>query len=176
MLLLIKNVSPIKIIRVTGPGARKISKIFDFKLPRPKKYSVTKLIYKNKFIDKAVVIWLPGPNTITGEDIFELHIHGSIIIEDLVYQALSRQKKFRIADKGEFTKRGFLNGKIDLSQAEAVNDIINAETEKQLEIANFQIDGNLRKKINIWRKDLLDLITKIELQLIFQMKKYQFKI
>ena len=162
-----QNVSSIKIIRISGPEARKITKIFDFKLPKPKKYSVTKLTYKKRLIDKAVVFWLPGPNTITGEDIFELHIHGSIIIEDLVYQALSRQKKFRIANKGEFTKRGFLNGKIDLSQAEAINDIINAETEKQLEIANFQIDGNLRGKINLWRKQILDLSTKIELAIDF---------
>ncbi len=162
-----QNVSAIKIIRVTGPGAKKLPKVFNFTTPKPRQYFVTKLIYKHQFIDKAVVLWLPGPNTVTGEDVFELHVHGSVIIEELIYRALSDQKNFRIADKGEFTKRGFLNGKIDLSQAEAINDIINSETERQLEIANLQNQGNLREKINVWRKNILELSMKIELAIDF---------
>ena len=162
-----QNVSAIKIIRISGPHARKIPKIFNFKLPKPKEYFVTKLQHENKLIDKGVVIWLPGPNTVTGEDVFELQVHGSVVIEDLIYRALSKQKNFRIAEKGEFTKRGFFNGRMDLSQAEAVNDIINSETEKQLEIANFQKKGILTEKIKAWRKQLLELSMKVELAIDF---------
>ncbi len=162
-----QNVSAIKIIRVSGSEAKNIPDIFNFSRPKPRKHVVRKLIYKNRLIDIAVVFWLPGPKTVTGEDIFELHVHGSMIIEDLIYKAMLNQKNFRLAEKGEFTKRGFLNGIIDLSQVEAINDIINAETEKQLELANLHAEGNLKKKIEDWRKQLVNLIMKTELIIDF---------
>ena len=83
-------------------------------------------------IDCAPVIWLPKNTSFTGEDTYKIYIHGSIVIEKLIYEALSSYKNFRLAEPGEFTKRATINGNIDLVQAESINDIINTQTEKQL--------------------------------------------
>ncbi len=154
--------SAIRIIRISGPKARQIPKIFKFCLTEPKKFQLKKLIFNNKVIDTAPVVWLPGPHTYTGEDIYELHVHGSFAIEQAIYKALIKKRGFRIADKGEFTRQALLNGRMDLTQAEAVNDIVNAETEKQLEIANSNIRGNLTKKIFKWRDMLINNIVFVE--------------
>ena len=95
----------------------------------------------------------PKKGSFTGEDTYEIYIHGSLIIEKLVYKVLSKYKNFRLAEPGEFTKRATINGNIDLIQAESINDIINAETEKQLTIAQSHLDGTLSKVIKKWRKN-----------------------
>ena len=77
-------------------------------------------------------MWLQKKRSFTGEDTYEIYIHGSIVIEKLIYKALSSYKNFRLAEPGEFTKRATINGNIDLVQAESINDIINTQTEKQL--------------------------------------------
>ncbi len=156
------TISSIKIIRISGPQAKTIPQIFNFKMPKPRVFSVRKLYVDNKVIDHSVVVWLPGPKTVTGEDVFELHIHGSIAIEEKIYHELSVHDKFRIADKGEFTKRSVLNGVIDLTQAEAINDIINSETEKQLEIANMQFEGLLKNRVYKWRAKIVSLQSILE--------------
>ena len=127
------------------PATVVIPKIFNFDRLKPKTFQVRKLKYNQKTIDTVPVVWLPGPKTYTGEDIYELHIHGAASIEEKIYSILLNERNFRIADKGEFTKRAVLNGRIDLTQAEAVNDLINSETEKQLELANSILDGDLKQ-------------------------------
>ena len=160
-------VSAIKIIRISGPKAKKIPKIFSFSKSKPKMFQVRKLKYKHKTIDTIPVVWLPGPNTYTGEDIYELHIHGAASVEEKIYNVLLNEKNFKIADKGEFTRRAVLNGKMDLTQAEAVNDLINSDTEKQLELANSIIDGNLKQILFQWREQIINLSSNIEVLIDF---------
>ncbi len=152
----------IKIIRITGNRAKELPNIFNFKKPEPRVFSLRKLIYKNKIIDYAPVIWLPKSTSFTGEDTYEIYIHGSIVIEKWVYKALSSYKSFRLAEPGEFTKRAAINGNIDLVQAESINEIINAQTEKQLTVAQSQLNGSLSKVINNWREEIIELSSLIE--------------
>ena len=154
--------SAIKIIRISGKNAKKISNIFNFKRPKPKTFVLRKLIYKDNIIDSAPVVWLPGKKSFTGEDTFEIYIHGSVVIEKLIFKILSSHKNFRSAEPGEFTKRATLNGNIDLVQAESINEIINAKTEKQLSIAQAQLDGSLSSVVNSWRKEIIDISSLIE--------------
>ncbi len=154
--------SAIKIIRISGNRAKKIPDIFNFKKLKPRTFEVRKLTYKNKIIDHVPVVWLPGNRSFTGEDTMEIYIHGSLAVENLIYKILLSFKYFRLAEPGEFTKRAMLNGNIDLVQAESINDIINAQTEKQLDIAQSQLEGSLSKVLNDWRVELINLSSFIE--------------
>ena len=155
--------SSIKIIRVSGRGSRQIPQIFSFKPTQPRVASLRKIYdLNNNIIDNALIIYFPGPNSVTGEDVLELHIHGSSIIERKIYDILSKTKAFRIANRGEFTKRAFLNGILDLTQAEGLNDLINSETEKQFEISMSQYEGTLLNKIHLWRDEIIWLLSKLE--------------
>ena len=155
--------SAIKIIRVSGSETKKLPKIFSFKPTQPRVASLRKIYdQNNNIIDNALIIFFPGPDTVTGEDIIEIHIHGSSVIEKKIYNILSRIKRFRIADRGEFTKRAFLNGILDLTQAEGLNDLINSETENQFKISMSQYEGALSSKIYSWREEVIWLLSKLE--------------
>ena len=154
--------SAIKIIRISGKNAKKIPNIFNFKKPKPRTFVLRKLIYKDNIIDNAPVVWLPRKKSFTGEDTFEIYIHGSVVIEKLIFKILSSYKNFRLAEPGEFTKRATLNGNIDLIQAESINEIINTQTEKQLSIAQAQLDGSLSNVVNSWRKEIIYISSLIE--------------
>ena len=155
--------SAIKIIRISGENCQEVPEIFSFKATRPRVATLRKIYDSNKnIIDNAIVIFFPGPSSVTGEDIFEIHIHGSLIIEKKIYDSLAKRKKFRIAERGEFTKRAFLNGIIDLTQAEGINDLINAETENQFKLSISQYEGALYDKLNFWRNDIIILLSKLE--------------
>ncbi len=155
--------SAIKIIRVSGNETKKIPKIFSFEPTQPRVASLRKIYdQSNNIIDNALIIYFPGPNTVTGEDVIELHIHGSTIIEKKIYNVLSSIKRFRIAERGEFTKRAFLNGILDLTQAEGLNDLINSETENQFKISMSHYEGALSSKIYLWREDIIWLLSKLE--------------
>jgi len=153
----------IKIIRISGKKSKLIPSIFFYKETNPRVASFRKLYDLNKqLLDNAVVIYFPGPKTVTGEDICELHIHGSLIIEKKIYSILSSQEHFRVALPGEFTKRALLNGIIDLTQAEGLNDLINAETQSQLDLSISQYEGSLLNKTNLWRNEIVRLLSKLE--------------
>ena len=155
--------SAIKIIRVSGTKASHIPNIFSFKPAIPREASLRKVYDLNKkIIDNAIVIFFPGPNTVTGEDIYEIHIHGSLIIERKIYDILDDNDGFRVAEPGEFTKRAFFSGIIDLTQAEGLNDLINSETEAQLNLSMSQYEGSLLKKITFWREEIVYLLSKLE--------------
>ena len=155
--------SALKIIRISGNHSNIVPSIFSFKATKPRYASLRKLYdHKNKIIDNALVIFFPGPLTATGEDIFELHFHGSIVIEKKIFQMLRKHKHFRLAEPGEYTKRAFLNGILDLTQAEGLNDLINAETENQFKLSMSQFEGLLSEKINFWRNDIVFLLSKLE--------------
>ena len=155
--------SAIKIIRISGKNCQEVPEIFSFKITRPRVATLRKIYDSNKnIIDNAIVIFFPGPLSVTGEDILEIHIHGSLIIEKKIYDSLANRKGFRIAERGEFTKRAFLNGIIDLTQAEGINDLINAETENQFKLSISQYEGALYDKLNFWRNDIIILLSKLE--------------
>ncbi len=155
--------SAIKVVRVSGTETKKIPKIFSFKPTQPRVASLRKIYDQNhNIIDNALIIYFPGPNTVTGEDVIEFHIHGSIVIEKKIYDVLTKLKGFRIAARGEFTKRAFLNGILDLTQAEGLNDLINSETENQHYISMSQYEGVLSKKIYSWRDEVVWLLSKLE--------------
>ena len=155
--------SAIKVIRISGSEAKKIPKIFSFKPTVPRLASLRKIYdLSQNIIDNALIIFFPSPNTVTGEDIIELHIHGSTMIEKKIYDVLSKTKGFRLASRGEFTKRAFLNGILDLTQAEGLNDLINSETESQFKLSMSQYEGVLSNKINLWRKEIVWLLSKLE--------------
>ena len=155
--------SAIKIIRVSGSKTKHIPKIFSFKPTQPRVASLRKIHdLKNNVIDNALIIYFPGPNTVTGEDVLEFHIHGSVLIEKKIYEVLTNIKTFRVAARGEFTKRAFLNGILDLTQAEGLNDLINSETEAQFQISMSQYEGTLSSKISSWRDEVIWLLSRLE--------------
>ena len=177
--------SAIKIIRVSGSKTKKIPEIFSFKPTQPRVASIRKIYdLHNNIIDNALIIYYPGPNTVTGEDVLEFHIHGSVIIEKKIYDVLTKIKNFRIANRGEFTKRAFLNGILDLTQAEGLNDLINSETENQFKLSMSQYEGSLSKKIHSWRNEVVYLLSKLEALIDFSdeelprqlIKDFHFKV
>ncbi len=155
--------SAIKIIRVSGSKTKQIPKIFSFKPTKPRVASLRKIYDLNhNIIDIALTIYFPGPRTVTGEDVIEFHIHGSTMIEKKIYEVFLKTKGFRIAQRGEFTKRAFLNGILDLTQAEGLSDLINSETESQFKMSMSQYEGALSSKINLWRDEVVWLLSKLE--------------
>ena len=155
--------SAIKIIRISGGKVEFLPKVFSFKPTQPRVASLRKIYDSDKhIIDNALIIYFPGPHTVTGEDVMEFHFHGSSLIEKKIYDVLNNINGFRIADRGEFTKRAFLNGILDLTQAEGLNDLINSETESQFNLSMLQYEGALSKKIRTWRIEVVKLLSKLE--------------
>ena len=109
-----------------------------------------------------------SPNSFTGEDIVELHCHGGVIVVNKVMETLlSNNTGVRIANPGEFSQRAFLNGKIDLTQAESINQLINAKNLKSAEIAFNGVKGEIKKKIDIIKNDLIEQLSEIEARVDF---------
>ncbi len=124
---------------------------------------------ENKLIDEILITVMHSPNTFTGEDIVELHCHGGVIIVNKVMDTLlSNNTGVRIANPGEFSQRAFLNGKIDLTQAESINQLINAKNLKSAEIAFNGINGEIKKKIDGIKNDLIEQLSEIEARVDFE--------
>jgi len=112
-------------------------------------------------LDQALVLWFPGPHSYTGEDVAELHLHGGAAVIDAVTEALLGLG-LRLALPGEFTRRAFENGKLDLSQAEAIGDLVEAETDAQRRQALAQLDGDLARRHAAWREALIEALAMLE--------------
>ena len=124
---------------------------------------------ENKFIDEILITVMHSPNSFTGEDIVELHCHGGVIVVNKVMEILlSNNTRVRIANPGEFSQRAFLNGKIDLTQAESINQLINAKNIKSAEIAFNGVKGEIKKKIDIIKNDLIEQLSEIEARVDFE--------
>ena len=124
---------------------------------------------ENKFIDEILITVMHSPNSFTGEDIVELHCHGGVIVVNRVMETLlSNNTGVRIANPGEFSQRAFLNGKIDLTQAESINQLINAKNLKSAEIAFNGVKGEIKKKIDIIKNDLIEQLSEIEARVDFE--------
>ena len=156
----------IGIVRMSGPDALSmLKKIFFSKKgkeiafePRHMYYGIVK--DGETIIDEALAVYMNAPFTYTGEDVAEIQCHGGNISVKNILELLLKNGAV-LADRGEFTKRAFLNGKIDLSQAEAVIDLIKARTGRSFETAVDQLEGSLSKKVRDIRKDMLDLLVSI---------------
>ncbi|MDT2757940.1 tRNA uridine-5-carboxymethylaminomethyl(34) synthesis GTPase MnmE [Enterococcus asini] len=119
---------------------------------------------KNKAIDEVMVTVLKAPKTFTREDIVEINCHGGMVVTNQILQLVLRQGA-RLAEPGEFTKRAFLNGRMDLSQAEAVMDLIRAKTDKAMDMALNQLDGNLSHLIRNLRQEILNTLAQVEVNI-----------
>ncbi|BBK45303.1 tRNA modification GTPase MnmE [Allostella vacuolata] len=134
-------------------------------LPPPRR-AVRRRFGRDPVADDGILIWFPGPRSFTGEDVAELHIHGGRAVY-LAVAGLLTQAGARMADPGEFTRRAFENGKLDLTQAEGIADLVAAETEGQRRSALRQMDGELGRLYEGWRLRLIDLIAQAEAAIDF---------
>ncbi len=159
----------IAIIRVSGPEAEKIRHLFSIDLPESKKIQIAKLVHPNTgdFIDKALVTFFKSPNSFTGEDMVELSVHGGKAIKDQIFTILASEENFSYAEPGEFTRRAFLNGKLDLVEVEGLADLINAETEFQRKQAFDQMDGKLSNLYTKWKSQLVKNLSYLEATIDF---------
>ena len=115
-------------------------------------------------MDEVMVSIMRKPKTFTREDIVEINCHGGIVVVNQILQLVLRQGA-RLAEPGEFTKRAFLNGRVDLSQAEAVMDLIRAKTDKAMNLAINQLDGNLSRLIRQLRQEILETLAQVEVNI-----------
>ena len=164
------GVSGIAVIRVSGKKTSEvIQKITKSKLPTPR-VATLKKFSKNggkEVIDEGVIIWFPAPNSYTGEDLAEFHVHGSRAVINAMHTAISKIKDCRLAEPGEFTKRAFQNGRINLLKAESIADLISAETEIQRKQALKIMSGKSSHKFNSWRERLLKILSHVEAKIDF---------
>jgi len=168
----------ISVIRVSGPDSFNIiAEIFKGKTDLTKALSHTihhgKIYDREDLIDDVLIFLFRAPNSYTGEDSIEISTHGSPFITQKIIQLLLKYN-IRLAEPGEFTRRAFLNGKIDLAQAEAVADVINSRTEASLRGARNQLDGILSAKVEDLRSGLLNVLSLIELELDFAEEDIEF--
>jgi tRNA modification GTPase len=162
--------SAIAIIRISGPAAREtLTSLSGKVLPTPRFAVVRKLSdpATAMFLDTALVLWLPGPDTATGEDLVELHVHGGRAVVAAVEGALSQIDGLYPAEPGAFTRRAFENGRLDLSQVEGLADLLAAETERQRTAALVLAEGGLRREVERWQARLLQLAARAEAQIDF---------
>ena len=164
------STSGIAVIRVSGKNASEVvKKITSRKLPAPRVATLRKF-NKNgekKLIDEGVVLWFPAPNSYTGEDLAEFHVHGSRAVIDAMHKSIEKVKNCRLAEPGEFTKRAFQNGKINLLKAESIADLISSETEIQRNQAIRIMEGKSSDKFNSWRAKLLKILSHVEAKIDF---------
>lgn len=157
------------IIRISGPEAGLALKALCGTVPQPRRASLRTLSHpeSHDLLDRAVVLWFPGPANATGEDLAELHLHGGRAVVRAVEDALSGIAGLRLAEPGEFTRRAFLNGRIDLAEAEGLSDLLFVETEAQRVAAIRMASGHLSRQVERWRIDLLRLSALVEAELDF---------
>ncbi len=158
----------IGVIRISGPNARAALQALAGREFEPRHASLAKLRDgAGALLDEALVLWFPGPNTATGEDLAELQCHGGRAVIASLERALSGMEGLRAAEPGEFTRRAFANGRIDLAEAEGLADLLAAETELQRAAAIANASGALSQTIETWRAELLRLSAQIEAALDF---------
>ena len=164
------GISGIAVIRVSGQKtAEVIKQITKSELPAPR-VATLKKFNKNGSknpIDEGIIIWFPAPNSYTGEDLAEFHVHGSRAVIKAMHDSISKIKGCRLAEPGEFTKRAFQNGKINILKAESIADLISSETEIQRKQALAIMSGKSSNKFNSWRKKLLKTLSHVEAKIDF---------
>ena len=164
------GISGVAIVRVSGPSASEVIRLLTGKeIPKPRMASLRKInnINTSELIDEGIIIWFPGPESYTGEDMAEIHIHGSKAVVSALQNEISKIKSCRLAEPGEFTKVAFQNGKINLLKAESIADLISAETEIQRLQAVKIMRGKSSEKFNELREKLLKILSFVEAKIDF---------
>lgn len=159
----------VAVIRISGSEARRIPQILADVDVEPRKAQLVSLRRpaSGELIDKALLLFFAGPKSFTGEDVLELHVHGGRAVVSAVLNVLSTCPELRAAEPGEFTRRAFANGKLDLTSAEGLADLISADTDLQRQRAIRQMSGALSEQCRSWRKILLESQALIEAHLDF---------
>ena len=164
------GISGIAIVRISGEDTIKVIKLLtNASIPEPRVATLRKInkINTSELIDEGIILWFPGPDSYTGEDMAEFHIHGSKAVIDALHSSISQIENCRLAEPGEFTKLAFQNGKINLLKAESIADLISAETEIQRQQAVKIMDGQSSKTFNNLREKLLKILSNIEAKIDF---------
>ena len=164
------GVSGVAIIRVSGVEASTVIKSLTGRdLPKPRMATLRKInnINTSELIDEGIIIWFPGPESYTGEDMAEIHVHGGRAVIEAIHNSISKVKNCRLAEAGEFTKLAFQNGKINLLKAESIADLISAETEIQRRQAIKIMNGKTADQFNFLREKLLKILSHVEAKIDF---------
>ena len=158
----------IAVIRISGPDAGAALSMLAGELPEPRRASLRTLRdEEGRVLDRALVLWFPGPRTATGEDLLELHCHGGRAVIAAIENRLSNVSGLRRAEAGEFTRRAFANGVLDLAEAEGLGDLLSAETELQRQAATRALGGAISRQAENWRDRVLTLGAQVEAVLDF---------
>src|ERR1700754_5005463 len=153
----------ISVVRVSGAHAGKILSSLAHRIPPPRRATRALIRDANQQpIDDAVVLWFPGPASATGEDVAEFHVHGGRAVLSALFATLSSFENTRAAEPGEFTRRAFENGKLDLTEAEGLDDLIHADTDRQRRQALRQLKGLLGDRARSWRAQIIEASALIE--------------
>ncbi len=154
--------SAIAVIRISGPKAGLSPALFAANCPAAGQFCWARVRVGDQVIVEALILFMAAPNSSSGEDVCEIHCHGSTAVIHMILAILTKSAGFRLADAGEFTRRAFINGKMDLLAVEGLADVIEAETPNQLYQAWSQIDGALRGPVSRWRADLISVAAQLE--------------
>jgi len=158
----------IAVIRISGPRARAALETLAGRVPEPRKAGLARVRDPGgEPIDEALALWFPGPKSETGEDVAELQLHGGAAVIAAVLDALGRIEGLRLAEPGEFTRRAFEAGQLDLTAVEGLADLIGAETEAQRRQAYRQLKGLLGARAETWRKRLIEALALVEARIDF---------
>ena len=153
----------IAVIRTSGPAALEAARAVAGAAPSPRRASLRNFrSAEGDIIDRGLLLFFPGPDTATGEDIVEYQCHGSKAVVEAMIAALLATNGMRAAEPGEFTRRALANGRIDLTQAEGIAELLEAESEAQRKSALLRAEGGLRRRIEDWRERLLTLSAESE--------------
>ena len=164
------GISGIAVIRISGKHTAKIIKYLTGKEPPKPRIATLRKINKintSELIDEGLILWFPGPESYTGEDMAEIQVHGSKSVVDALHSSLSEVENCRLADPGEFTKLAFQNGKINLIKAESIADLIASETEIQRQQAIKIMNGKSSDQFNFLREKLLKILSHVEAKIDF---------
>jgi len=164
------GISGVAIIRISGKNSSKVIKLLTGDgPPKPRIATLRKInkINTSELIDEGLILWFPGPESYTGEDMAEIHVHGSKAVVDALHSSISSIENCRLAEPGEFTKLAFQNGKINLLKAESIADLISSETEIQRQQAIKIMNGKSAKKFNLLREKLLKILSHVEAKIDF---------
>ena len=163
------GLSGLAVIRISGVDVIKtIKQLTNSELPKPRVAVFKKFKdSKNQVIDEGILIWFPAPNSYTGEDMAEFHVHGSKAVIDAIYRELLQVQNCRLAEPGEFTKIAFINGKINLLKAEGISDLISSETEIQRQQAVKLMSGKSSEKFESVRSKLIKILSYVEAKIDF---------
>ena len=164
------GISGVSVIRISGIKTAEIIKTLTGRdLPKPRLATLRKInkINTSELIDEGIIIWFPGPQSYTGEDMAEIQVHGSKAVVDALHSSISQIDNCRLAEPGEFTKLAFQNGKINLLEAESIADLISSETEIQRQQAIKIMNGKSADQFNFLREKLLKILSHVEAKIDF---------